>query len=157
MRFLRRWVVAFCSSWKDVARFWKGLSVLRTSSEAGATQCPHHSDPRKHCWPVNRRGRLRWHDGVAFCAGHRISIGTIKQDSLISGFEGEDDAQQWIKEKSQGWLIKRNSFNSPWLFRNLHEAILIALLSRLPMQKSGSRFPKISGMPPDHEHRRLHQ
>ena len=27
----------------------------------------------------------------------------------IFGFEREDDALQWIKEKSRGWLIERNT------------------------------------------------
>jgi hypothetical protein len=48
------------------------------------------------------------------CKGHSVSVlwrgGEV---DTIFGFEKEDDALQWIKEKSQVWLIKQNRAKLP--------------------------------------------
>ena len=40
-----------CSSRKEVARFWKGLSVLGTSSKRRRVQRSQNANSREHCWP----------------------------------------------------------------------------------------------------------
>jgi hypothetical protein len=46
--------------------------------------------------------------------GHSVSVlwrgGEV---DTIFGFEREEDALQWIKEKSQGWLIENRRANEP--------------------------------------------
>lgn len=40
--------------------------------------------------------------------GHSVSVmGRGGEVDTIFGFEKEADALQWIKEKSQGWLIEK--------------------------------------------------
>jgi hypothetical protein len=48
MSFFQRWSsrkeIPYCSPWKEVALFWKGLSVLGTSSETGGSTVPRPCD-----------------------------------------------------------------------------------------------------------------
>jgi len=40
--------------------------------------------------------------------GHILTMMIGGNVGTIFGFEKEDDALQWIKEKSQGWLIEQS-------------------------------------------------